>query len=241
MDTSQYIAQLAPIYDPQRSIIQQQRAQIEPQAQAQLSALEQAKINAFRDIGVAARSRGMQFSGFAPEQEARYLGATYLPAVASLKAKQQDSMTALDKALADIATNQQTQALNLYQTDVARKAQAEQWQKEFDWKAQQAALDRQIEREKLAIQRAAATAKTTSESELFAAAGTAFGPLLQAKIGADGHVSPVDYITVKNMATKSGLSSEQFDKIFASYVNPKYAYDYSPTYKWTDYFNKQDK
>lgn len=143
MDTTQYYNQLNPIYDPQRAIINQQMAGLPEQYQQGLSALEQAKINAYRDIGTTAQGRGMQFSGFSPEQQARYLGATYMPAVANLKAKQTEQQTALQKALADISSAQQTQALNLYQTEATRKQQAEQWQKEMDWKAQQAELDRQ--------------------------------------------------------------------------------------------------
>lgn len=143
MDTSQYLAQVAPIYQPQRDWIAQQKAALPGQYAAELSALEQAKINAYRDIGTTARERGMTFSGFSPEMQARYLGATYLPAVANVKAKQAAGMSALDKALADISTAEQTQALNLYGQDLANRRTIEQWQREADWKATQAALDRQ--------------------------------------------------------------------------------------------------
>lgn len=160
MDTSQYYNQIAGIYDPQRTIIAQQRAALEPQMQAQISALEQAKINAYRDIGTTARARGMQFSGFSPEQEARYTGATYLPALANVKSQYAAGMTALDKALADIATAQGTQALNLYQGDVNYQRQLTAQQKEFDWKAAQAELDRQSN---LKIANARSSSTTTSE------------------------------------------------------------------------------
>lgn len=142
MDTTQYYNQLNPYFDPQRAVIAQQRAALEPQMQAQISALEQAKINAYRDIGTTARARGMQFSGFSPEQEARYTGATYLPALANVKAQYAAGMTALDKALADIGLAQGTQALNIYQTEKTRAQEQEQWQREMDWKTREAELNR---------------------------------------------------------------------------------------------------
>jgi hypothetical protein len=161
MDTSQYYNQIAGIYDPQRAIIAQQRAALEPAMQSQISALEQAKINAYRDIGTTARARGMQFSGFSPEQEARYTGATYLPALANVKAQYAAGMTSLDKALADIATAQGTQALNLYQGEKTYQRQQETQQKEFDWKAAQAELDRQAN---LRIANARASSSSSSSS-----------------------------------------------------------------------------
>lgn len=145
MDTTQFYNQLAPVYDPYRTLVNKQIADLAPQEEAALSGLEQARLNAFRDIGVTARGRGMQFSGFSPEQEARYTGATYLPALANVKGKYAEQRTALQNALADIYRNQYTQALGLYNTAEDRRQKQEQWQKEMDFKTQQAALDRQLQ------------------------------------------------------------------------------------------------
>lgn len=86
---------LGSVYDPQVKQVNTQIAQLAPQEQAQLSALDQAKANAFRDIGAQANSRGMLFSGFTPDQEAVYTGTKYLPAVAQTRATFQNSRNSL--------------------------------------------------------------------------------------------------------------------------------------------------
>jgi hypothetical protein len=44
--------------------------------------------------------------------------------------------------------------------------------------------------------------------------------------GGDGHVSPSDYIVLKNLWTGSGYSGADFDKYFSYAVNTSHAQDY---------------
>lgn len=221
MDTTQYYNQLNPYFDPQRAVIAQQRAALEPQMQSQISALEQAKINAYRDIGTTARARGMQFSGFSPEQEARYTGATYLPALANVRSQYAAGMTALDKALADIGLAQGTQALNIYQTEKTRAQEQEQWQREMDWKSAQAELDRQLERQRIAASRSS----SSSSQQLLQTYSQIAGALNQAA-GTDGYVHPTDYKAARSDAARQGISGEDFDKYYGGYINPSHGGDY---------------
>lgn len=223
MDTSQYYQQLAPIFDPQTQYIQQQKTALAPQYEANLSALEQAKLNAFRDIGTTARSRGMQFSGFSPEQEARYTGATYLPAVANLKAQYAAGLSALDKAIIDLGTQRQTQALSLGREDLAYQRTAAENEKQRQFQREQSALDRSAGK----YSGGGSTTRTLSRAEVFGSINT---ELYNAR-GDDGYVSPTSYKNAKQDAMDRGISGSDFDDYFAQYVNPSHSWDYSSKYE----------
>jgi len=81
----QAYAQLGSTYDPQVASVNQQIAGLQPLQDAQQAGLDQAKVNAFRDITNSANQKGVLFSGFTPDQQAQYVGTKYLPAVANLK------------------------------------------------------------------------------------------------------------------------------------------------------------
>jgi len=117
--------QLASIYDPQVQSIQAQQALLPAQAEAQTSALEQARTNAFKKIDNTASARGMTFSGFSPDQQATYTGATYLPALANVKLSQNQANLKLIDALNGINANRGTQAMNMYQGQQNALADAE--------------------------------------------------------------------------------------------------------------------
>ena len=79
IDTAAKSKVLDSIYAPQTQFIQSQIDQLPQYYNAQKASIEQAKVNAFRDIGDTAQKRGMFFSGFQPAENARYLGEKYLP------------------------------------------------------------------------------------------------------------------------------------------------------------------
>lgn len=119
----EYYNQLAPIYEPQVASLKAQENALAPQYQAQKSALEQARINAFRNISNTASSRGMAFSGFTPEQEAQYTGATYLPAMANLEAQQLKGKQSLIDAINAANAERYSKAMGL--SESAQQAEAE--------------------------------------------------------------------------------------------------------------------
>lgn len=102
----EYYNDLSTIYDPQKQFINTQMAQLPQQFTAQKSALAQAKINAFKDIANQSSARGAGWSGFRPGEEATYIGEKYLPALAGLEQEQTAQMTALQKALLDVGSEQ---------------------------------------------------------------------------------------------------------------------------------------
>lgn len=125
---AQEYANLSSVYDPQKALIQQQISALPQQYEGQKSALEQAKINAFRNIGEAAQTRGTFFSGFRPQEMARYTGEKYLPALANLGTQQQQATFNLQKALADVELAQRQAATTNLQNILNREQQQRQFE-----------------------------------------------------------------------------------------------------------------
>lgn len=153
----EYYNQLGTIYDPQVALIKQQQAQIPGQIQAQKSALEQAKINAFRDISNTASAKGMTFSGFTPNQQATYVGEKFLPAMANLETAGLESQNALTQALNKVNAERSQTALGYYEN--AQQAEAANAAK-----IQAAQIARQAKLESAQIS-ASATAQKAAQSQ----------------------------------------------------------------------------
>lgn len=109
---SDIIAELNPSIQGQRDLIQQQIKDNETSGTAQIAGLDQAKNNAFRRIVGESQDRGALFSGFSPEQEARYTGETYLPALAKLQQQIAATRGQLQMQNAQLDTNVFNQAFN---------------------------------------------------------------------------------------------------------------------------------
>lgn len=127
MDTALYKSlynTLIPIYDPQRASIAAQKKVLAGQTKAELSGLDQAKINAFKDITENSNTRGGYFSGFRPTQMAEYTGATYLPAVAKVKAAMASGNISLIDALNKIGETQSSNTFSLYNSELDRRTSA---------------------------------------------------------------------------------------------------------------------
>lgn len=77
--------QLGTVYDPSTKLVNDQLSALPAQQESEQSALDQAKVNAFRDITEGANRRGVLFSGIPIQDQATYTGTKYLPAVAGLK------------------------------------------------------------------------------------------------------------------------------------------------------------
>jgi len=118
--------QLESVYAPQRTALRQQQPLLEQQAVAQRASLEQARQNAFRDITTAAGRRGMLFSGFTPEEEARYTGTKYLPALAGIEQTLQQRKLGLEQQLTQLQSQQRQSAQDLLSKQLAAEEAARQ-------------------------------------------------------------------------------------------------------------------
>lgn len=116
------IASRRSIYDPQRQLVQQQIGALPGQQQAELAGLDQAKDNAFGDINKQANSNGMFFSGFRPSEQAKYVGATYLPARAQVANTYASNRSKLEAALLGIGESEMNSAQDIYQKEQDRAA-----------------------------------------------------------------------------------------------------------------------
>lgn len=204
--------QLAPAYDPQTQQINSEIGQLQPQQDAQQASLDQAKLNAFRDITNSANSKGVLFSGVPIDQQAQYVGTKYLPAVANLKATfannknslvsqlnalnaervktAQSNVSASQKAIADAQYKQATLALRA-QANAISAGKANQ---------PKAATQGQIKQQDMSV---------TSKN-------------LMSKVGKDGHVSQETWNRAVADWSGAGYSPAEFAKLFIQYVNPRY-------------------
>ena len=86
--------ELDSVYNPQRDAYNQQISgyknqlnALPGQQQAQEQGLNAAKTNAFEDITTGANRRGVAFGGIPLEEQNRYTGENYLPALANMKSR----------------------------------------------------------------------------------------------------------------------------------------------------------
>lgn len=114
----QIMAELNSVYNPQRDVYNKQLQALPGQQQAQMKGLEAAKQDSFQDITTQANRRGVAFGGIPLEEQGRYLGSSYLPAVANLKNRFEQNKFTLQGALAEIAAKQAQDARGIWQWEM---------------------------------------------------------------------------------------------------------------------------
>lgn len=118
------LRELDSVYNPQRDVYNQQINALPGQQEGELKGLEAAKTDSFGQIVQGANRRGVAFGGIPLEEQAKYLGSTYLPAVANLKNRFQQQRFNLQDALAQIGISQRKDAYSIYNDEVAREEAA---------------------------------------------------------------------------------------------------------------------
>lgn len=117
---SDILTELNSVYDPQRSLYNQQIAGLDPQMEAENKGLEAQKQDSFGQITAGANRRGLLFSGIPLAEQASYVGQSFLPAVANLKAKYAQQRFNLQDAIAKITQEQYSKGQDIYQTELNR-------------------------------------------------------------------------------------------------------------------------
>ena len=97
---------LAPSYDQERGLVNQQLSAIPGQETAAIAAADAQKDLAFNQIRNNANASGMLFSGQGIDNSQKYVAANYAPEVAKIKANTQNQQFSLQSSLADIARRQ---------------------------------------------------------------------------------------------------------------------------------------
>lgn len=213
-----YYNSLEGVYAPQVQQIQQQQAALPAQFDAQRTALEQAKTNAFKGIANTANARGVYFSGFQPDQQATYTGATYLPAVAKVAAAQTQAQSQLQQALNDVTAKRTTHAQSLWQQELDRQ----QAQRQFE--AKQAQDQQQYQQQlSLANARSSGGGKAPSVGEIKLQVTSHIANQLAGSHGRDGKVSPETWAAAFNDYAATGGNARSFWQSFGQYAKKGYA------------------
>lgn len=197
---------LGNVYDPQTALVNQQVAELDPQMQAQQASLDQAKVNAFKDIDTSANAKGILFSGFSPDQQAQYIGTKYLPAVANLKTTYQNNKNALLGKINQLNADRSTEARGIVSTALTAAQTAAYNQAKLQIAAQKANSGSSN----------SSAAKTAQASQ----AADALNRYLIHKTGKDTYLSPYDYNAALSAWAQDGYSTSQFQAIFGHYKNP---------------------
>jgi len=88
--------------------------------QAENQGLEAAKTDAFKQITDQSNRRGLLYSGVPIAEQAQYTGASFLPAVANLKAKYAQQKFNLQNALAGLDTEALKTSYGIYNDELTR-------------------------------------------------------------------------------------------------------------------------
>lgn len=123
-DISSILQELDAGYNPQRQAINDQIAQLQPQADAQVQGLKAQQSNAFNDITNGARDRGMGFSGIPIDEQAKYTAGTFLPAVAQVQQSLNTSKNSLVDALNNVNLDQRKTAYGIQSDQLTREQAA---------------------------------------------------------------------------------------------------------------------
>lgn len=116
------ISELDAVYRPQKDLYAKQAQELDPQLTSELQGLEAQRTDAFDTIRTGANRRGLFFSGIPLEEQARYTGGQFLPAVANLRSKYASQRFGLQDAIAKITQDQYLKAQDIYQTELDREA-----------------------------------------------------------------------------------------------------------------------
>lgn len=224
-DLNKLVATIGKSVQPQKAILDQSIADNATAGVAQEAGLKATAEQAYGQIEQGAQNKGMLFSGFSPDEQAKYNAGTYLPALANLQSTIAQTRASLLGRKADLDTDVFNKAFTAREGD---RAVVNDWKKmtaqqQFD--ARQAALTRDFQAKESSKDRAAAASNAansgSSPADVLDADRRTLAAELSKVTGGDGYVSPGSYATSKNAWVASGYSGKTFDSYFASYRNPK--------------------
>lgn len=208
------------IYDPQRANINTQIANAGTRLGEQEAGLNAAQTNAFGNITQAAASRGALFSGFTPDQQARYTAEKYLPALAGLRTANEQTIQGLNNNLLTINADQRQKAYDTREQDLSRLYDYNKTQDERQFQTEQANKAYQQELEKLRVQagydaqaRAASGASSTPSTGQFLV--SAFSGYKPAYEGGQAYFTEREVIPA--LMANYGLSKQQASNMAYAY------------------------
>ena len=219
---------------PQQQLIKQSLADQESYATAQMTGLESAKKAAFGNIEQQAQNKGMFFSGVPVNEQAGYVGGTYLPKLAELQMTIAQNRNNLLGKSADLYSSAYDKASNLVEQD---RAVLNDWNKmtaQQQFQASQEDKQRVFEAQQNQARINADAANTRAgiaaqKDNALSSAVQGISTLLKSRADSDGYVNPQDFQDGRSAWVAAGGDPEQYTLAFGKYINPKsrQKYDYS--------------
>lgn len=117
-EIQQIMQELETAYAPQRQAVQERMDQLPGFYAAQRAGAETARSNAFQDITRQANARGVVYSGAPIQEQQRYVGERYLPALAQLSGQEGEQRFGLQQALNQLGERQLTYAQQIRQKEM---------------------------------------------------------------------------------------------------------------------------
>lgn len=217
-DLQSIYSSLNSVYDPQRQAIQSQIGNVQQGESAQIAGLDQAKTNAFGQIKDQANANGMMYSGAPIDEQQKYVGTSYLPAIANLHAQTNQNVYGLQTAANQLGTMQTSQANDMYNA----KRNYDQQQKAYqDQIAQQ---ERQFQQAQQASAQQAAQSLAAQKAYYGGSSSAAAAPsysMAQGKNGGYSFFGPNGQsVSAGAYARANNFNQQQLAQLFAQSGNP---------------------
>lgn len=131
-EIQQIMQELETAYAPQRQAVQERMNQLPGFYEAQRAGVDTARTNAFQDITRQANARGVVYSGAPIQEQQRYVGERYLPALAQLSGQEGEQRFGLQQALNQLGERQLTYAQQIRQ----KEQELDEARRQFDLQMQ---------------------------------------------------------------------------------------------------------
>lgn len=110
----QIYASLGSVYDPQANNIRARQAELPNQLAVDEQQLNAKRTQAYDDITSGAQKRGMFFSGFPLQEQAKYADQYYTPELARMRGSYRTNALSLEDAIAQINERRSGQAQSIF-------------------------------------------------------------------------------------------------------------------------------
>ena len=217
---SDIVASLNSTYDPQRAAVTQQIGTAQQNGQNAVAGLNAAKDQAFNNITQTANDRGMLFSGFTPDQQAKYTASTFLPAMVNLNAKTQDNINKLQQTILGLNTAQNQQANGIQQGQIKNLNDYNINSQKLAQEMAIAQMNNDARLKAASISASRQSAPSTSQIMANDAAALHQKFAQSGLIGNDGYISPQTYAQGLNIWQQAGHDQKSYDSLFSGLRNP---------------------
>ena len=234
-DLQTAIAQEQAALKPQQQLLDEQITNNANAGQAQEAGLRATQQTAFGQIEQGAQNKGMLFSGFTPDEQAKYTANTYLPALANLQATIAGTRAQLMGKKADLDKSAYDKASAMVENDRAvlndwnkmtfqQQFQASEAEKQRAFDAQQREAQRNFDAKQNDANRAASAASNAPRDVSGIVNQTQ--AFLKSKVGKDQKVSPATFQEARAGWIAAGGSPDSFNQSFAGFVNTGHYWNY---------------